>query len=268
MRTEMRGISADFSGCEIIVAAGLSGDRGLYEAETNPFCYKCERNTVIGDECSCGTKVDNGKLVVAGHTGLHWLAAHLTFGKGAVKENRYQAKAVIFRKLFGGQPDSDVAAKIARVFDTEIAPVYKAWDDWLRTCYTQGSLLYRDYSGHGENYSMDLAGRKRYVIYRTYSGRQIYSGKGEHAVGNYAIQGTARELLVDGINLWSHSKWGHLPILPVHDQIIAMVPADEAEEASRVLRTCMATDVLSTDDWNVHIDADLDEPFKSWPDSS
>lgn len=253
MRTEMRGISADFAGCEIIVAAGLSGDRGLYEAETSTRCYACEDNP-----CTCGKE----------HTGLHWLAAHLTFGKGAVKENRYQAKAVIFRKLFGGQPDSDVAAKIARVFDTEIAPVYKAWDDWLRVMYTQGSLLYRDYSGHGENYSMDLAGRKRYVIYRTYSGRQVYTGKGEHAVGNYAIQGTARELLVDGINLWAHSKWGHLPILPVHDQIIAMVPADEAEEASQVLRTCMATDVLSTDDWNVHIDADLDEPFLAWPDSS
>ena len=265
MKTQMMGISADFSGCEIKVAAALSGDRELYKADTSPFCYKCERDTFIGDECSCGLKED-GEL--AGHIGLHWLAAHLTFGKDAVKENRYKAKAVIFRKLFGGSPDSDVAAKIARVFDTEIAPVYKAWDDWLRTMYTSGSLLYRDYSGHGENYSMDLAGRRRYVIYRTYSGRQIYCGKGEHAVGNYAIQGTARELLVDGINLWAHSKWGHLPILPVHDQIIAMVPAEEAEEASRCLRVCMQTDALSTDDWYVEIDADLDEPFKAWPDSS
>ena len=253
MKTEMIGISADFSGCEIIVAAGLSGDRQLYEAETSSRCYACD-----GDPCSCGKY----------HTGLHWLAAHLTFGKDAVKEHRYQAKAVIFRKLFGGQPDSDVAAKIARVFDTEIAPVYKAWDDWLRVMYTQGSLLYRDYSGHGENYSMNLEGRKRYAIYRTYSGRQIYSGKGEHAVGNYAIQGTARELLVDGIRVWSHSRWGHLPILPVHDQIIAFVPREEADEASAVLRRCMETDVLSTDDWNVHIDADLDKPFKAWPDSS
>lgn len=264
MRTELLGISADFSGCEIKVAAALSGDRELYKADTSPFCYKCERDTFIGDECSCGLK--DGEL--AGHIGLHWLAAHLTFGNGAVKENRYKAKAVIFRKLFGGSPDSDVAAKIARVFDTEIAPVYKAWDDWLRSMYEQGGQLERVYSGHGENYSKHLPGRRRYAIYKTYSGRLIYAGKGAHAVGNYAIQGTARELLVDGINLWGHSKWGHLPILPVHDQIIAFVPAGEAEEASQVLRVCMATDVLSTDDWRVHIDADLDPPFKAWPDSS
>lgn len=261
----MLGISADFSGCEIIVAAGLSGDRGLYEAETSPFCHRCEVDDLPGAPCSCPDKSDGER---GSHTGLHWLAAHLTFGAGAVKENRYQAKAVIFRKLFGGSPDSAVAAKIANVFDYQIAPVYKAWDDWLRACYNHGSLLYRDYDGHGENYAVDLAGRRRYVIYQTYSGRQIYSGKGEHAVGNYAIQGTARELLVDGINLWGCSKWGHLPILPVHDQIIAFVPAEEADEASQVLRTCMATDVLSTDDWNVHIDADLDKPFKAWPDSS
>jgi DNA polymerase I-like protein with 3'-5' exonuclease and polymerase domains len=261
----MLGISADFSGCEIKVAAGLSGDRGLLEADTSPFCHRCKVDDLPGAPCSCPDKSDGER---GSHTGLHWLAAHMTFGEGATKEHRYSAKAVIFRKLFGGAPDSAVAQQIAYTFDTQIAPVYKAWDDWLRICYDSGSLIYRDYSGHGENYSMDLAGRKRYAIYRTYSGRQIYAGKGAHAAGNYAIQGTARELLVDGILLWQHSKWGHLPILPVHDQIIAFVPEAEAEEASQVLKICMATDVLSTDDWLVHIDADLDKPFTAWPDSS
>lgn len=261
----MRGISADFSGCEIIVAAGLSGDRGLYEAETSPYCHRCLTDDLPGAPCSCPDKSDGER---GSHTGLHWLAAHLTFGPDAAKEHRYQAKAVIFRKLFGGAPDSAVAEKIANVFDYQIAPAYKQWDDWLRKCYEAGSTVYRDYSGHGENYSMDLAGRKRYAIYRTYSGRQIYAGKGAHATGNYAIQGTARELLKDGILDWGNTKWGNLPLLPVHDQGICFVPADEAEEAGQVLRQCMATDVLSTDDWNVHIDADLDPPFSSWQDSS
>jgi hypothetical protein len=248
----MIGISADFQGCEIKVAAGLSGDRGLLEADISPECHKCHT-----DHCGCEKP----------HTGLHWLAAHLTFGQEAVKENRYKAKAVIFRKLFGGAPDSAVAQQISDIFDTRIAPVYKSWDDWLRQCYYDGKLIYRDYSGSGTNYSQDT-GRKRYAIYRAYSGRQIYAGKGAHAVGNYAIQGTARELLVDGIRDWSCTKWGKYPLLPVHDQLLTWVPEEEAAEASKVLRECMRTDVLSTDDWNVVIDADLDEPFKAWPDSS
>jgi hypothetical protein len=261
----MLGISADFSGCEIIVAAGLSGDRGLYEAEISPFCHRCQVNDLPGSPCSCPDKADGER---GSHTGLHWLAAHLTFGEDAGKEHRYQAKAVIFKKLFGGAPDSAVAEKIANVFDYKIAPVYKAWDDWLRQCYDSGSLVYRDYSGAGENYAVDLAGRRRYAIYRTYSKRQIYAGKGAHAVGNYAIQGTARELLVDGILLWGRSKWGHLPILPVHDQVICFVPREEASEATRELVRCMRTTKLSTQDWEVVIDADADEPFDAWPDSS
>jgi DNA polymerase I-like protein with 3'-5' exonuclease and polymerase domains len=250
----MVGISADFQGCEIKVAAGLSGDRGLLEADVSTMCHACKC-----DPCQCGKN----------HLGLHWLAAHLTFEKyGEVtKEHRYKAKAVIFRKLFGGAPDSLVAQQIADTFDYQIAPEYKAWDDWLRKSYAQGKLIYRDYSGHGENFSQDIS-RKRYAIYRAYSGRQIYCGKGEHAVGNYAIQGTARELLTDGIKYWSCTKWGDYPLLPVHDQLLTWVPKEEAAEASKMLRECMRTDVLSTGDWRVEIDADLDEPFKAWPDSS
>jgi hypothetical protein len=54
----------------------------------------------------------------------------------------------------------------------------------------------------------------------------------------------------------------------VHDQILAMVPAEEADRATTVLAQCMQTDVLSSPGFEVHIGADVDRPFKSWPDSS
>ena len=270
-------VNADFQGCEIRVAAGLSGDRQLLEAELSPFCYRCERDSFMEDPCSCGIK--DGELKA--HSGLHWLAAHLTFGESACKENRYKAKAVIFRKLFGGAPDSEVAAKIAKVFDTQIAPAYAAWDKWLRKSFYNGSFVYRNYAEgdfqsnglvDGRNFSVEVEGKRR-GIYRTYSGRNIYV-KAPHAFGNYAIQGTARELLVDGVLRWDdevrqHPEWAAAPVFPVHDECLTWVKRAYFEEATETLRRCMETRVLSTPDWQVHIGADPElVPHTYWPDSS
>jgi hypothetical protein len=249
-------VNADFQGCEIRVAAALSGDRGLLEAETSNKCHLCQ-----DDPCSCGAK----------HTGMHWLAAHLTFGEGATKENRYKSKAVIFRKLFGGAPDSDVAQKISDTFDNQIAPVYAAWDKWLRKSYYDGSMVWRDYQT-GENYSQKLPGSRR-GIYRTYNGRNIYINA-PHAFGNYAIQGTARELLVEGIIRWhhetvAHPEWEAAPVLPIHDEVLTWVIRPYFNEAVSTLRNCMATDVLSVPGWDVRIDADPElKEYTYWPDSS
>src|SRR5580704_15768569 len=108
--------NADFQGCEIRVAAGLSGDRQLLEAETLPFCQKCQRMTSFADPCSCGVK--DGEL--AGHIGLHWLAAHEAFGPGATKEHRYWCKRGIFCKLFGGGYETAAAQVYC-----DVAPMQK-----------------------------------------------------------------------------------------------------------------------------------------------
>jgi hypothetical protein len=248
---EFEGFGCDFTGCEIRVAAGLSGDKQLLEAETSARCHACGH-----DPCACGKH----------HLGLHWMAAHLTFGPDATKENRYRCKSVIFRELFGGKPDSDVAERISWVFKNEIAPTYAAWDKWLRECYYAGSMVWRDYET-GTNYSTPIEGRRR-LIYRTYSGRNIYVTKGAHAAGNGAIQGTARELLVDGTLKWMDGPWGNVPILPVHDEIVAFTRKKESEQAVQYLRDCMRTTVLSAPGFLVAIDADPDEPWAAWPDSS
>jgi DNA polymerase family A len=258
VKTEMRGISVDFQGCEIKVAAALSGDKALLEAETSPKCYACR-----GNPCSCGKE----------HTGLHWFAAHEAFGPEAVKEHRYWCKRGIFCRLFGGGPETAADQVYCAVSDMErvwsafddIAPVYVAWDKWLRSCYYEGMLVWRDYA-QGENFSQKLDGKRR-MTYRAYSGRNIYVNA-PHAAGNYAIQGTARELLVDGLLNWKETRWGSLPAIPVHDQAIVFVPAPEAEEATRALASCMETSVLSSPGFPVEIGVDADEPFTSWQDSS
>jgi DNA polymerase I-like protein with 3'-5' exonuclease and polymerase domains len=267
----MLGISADFQGCEIRVAAALSGDMGLYEAEISPWCYKCERDSTEGSECPCGVK-DDGTL--AAHQGLHWRTAHGAHKHEATKEHRYMAKRGTFTRLFGGGYSTAAAQvgcaesdmqKIFKSFDDN-APDFTAWDNEMRDWYKAGSLVWRDYTT-GQNHVESIDGHNR-MIYQAYSGRPIYIANGAHAAGNGAIQGTARELLVDGTLKWRKTRWGLLPLLPIHDQLLGFVPAQEAEAASVELARCMETRVLSSPGFEVFIGADVDRPFKSWPDSS
>lgn len=262
------GISADFSGCEILVAAALSGDRDLYEAETGPRCHRCGEFAYEdeGQACACGP----GKA----HKGLHWLTAHTAFGEAATKENRYQAKRGTFTRLFGGGPptaadqvgcDVETMQQLFVAFN-QVAPAFTAWDQWLRQCYKNGSRVWRDYST-GKNWVQDIEGHNR-MTYVTYSGRNVYITNGEHAAGNGAIQGTARELLVDGLLRWKYSQWGGVPVLPVHDQLVATVKEDEARAATTELARCMTTSVLSSPGFEIRVGVDVDEPFVSWPDSS
>jgi DNA polymerase I-like protein with 3'-5' exonuclease and polymerase domains len=271
--TPLRGISADFEGCEIRVAAALSGDRGLYEAETSNQCRRCGE-FVHPDEypdgpqfCACG----EGKE----HLGLHWLTAHTAHGPEATKEHRYQAKRGTFTRLFGGGPataadqvgcDIELMQQVWEAFNS-VAPAYTQWDTWLRMCYEKGTRMWRDYST-GTNFSQEIPGTARHMVYQTYSGRNVYVTNGAHAAGNGAIQGTARELLIDGLIRWSRTRWGKLPLLPIHDEIDVLVPADEAHEATRALQNCMRSTVLSSPGFEVMIGADTDEPWESWPDSS
>jgi DNA polymerase I-like protein with 3'-5' exonuclease and polymerase domains len=251
--------NADFEGCEIRVAAGLSGDRALLEAEISPKCYRCDQNP-----CACGAE----------HTGLHWMAAHAAFGYEAIKEHRYWCKRGIFCKLFGGGPETAAqqvycdVEPMRRIFSAfeELAPVYTAWDLQLRQAFKDGTLVWRDYAT-GENKFESLYGKQR-GIYRTYSGRQIYINA-PHAFGNYAIQGTARELLVDGVIRWSQTKWGNRPLLPIHDELLLWVPEADFEEATMTLKRCMETNVLSSPGFEVHIGADPElKRYTYWPDSS
>jgi DNA polymerase I-like protein with 3'-5' exonuclease and polymerase domains len=271
------GISADFSGCEILVAAALSGDRDLYDAETGPRCHRCGEFAYDDSEwqpCSCGFEIKDGRQALKAHKGLHWLTAHTAFGEGATKENRYQAKRGTFTRLFGGGPPTaadQVGCEVAvmhQLFEAfnQVAPVFTSWDQWLRHSYKQGSRVWRDYST-GTNWVQDIDGRNR-MIYQTYSGRPVYITNGEHAAGNGAIQGTARELLVDGLLTWKGTQWGQVPVLPVHDQLVAVVKEGEAAAATTELARCMSTKVLSSPGFEVSIGVDVDEPFVSWPDSS
>ena len=180
---------------------------------------------------------------------LHAEIAKLVWGPGFTKSNRYMAKRKVFGRIYGQGVDGmartdgagvDVARNVITAMDA-MTPGLTEWGRMIR--------------GGVE------AGRTQYP---TYAGRVIHMPKGApHAGPNYAIQGTARELLIDALLRWEQTPWGHCPLMPVHDEILAMVPADQAVEATQALKACMATEL-----YGVPIVAEADEPSFEWKDSA
>jgi DNA polymerase I-like protein with 3'-5' exonuclease and polymerase domains len=221
-------VSADLASVEIRTGAALSGD------------YAMQEMIRLGDLYPDRKKEFD----------FHWRTALTVWGPDATKENRYTAKRVNFQKMYGGTPKGCAASvgiplaeaqKVSDAFDA-LAPQYAAWDrqmrDWAR------------------------AGAKSYV---TYSGREIYlAGKGEHAVGNAAIQGTAREFLLDGVLRWRQGPWRDCLIVPVHDEVVVFdVPEDQAADATAFLVQCLENELNG-----VKIKAEANPPSPFWMDAS
>ena len=216
-------ISADFSGVELRVAAALSGDQGLRQ--------------IIDDEA-------------AGRgDGLHWIIARQIWGPEATKAHRYVAKRIVFGRIYGGGL-ATLAAQVGvtpevgqQVIDTldAITPTLAAWSRGLSDAVRRGQ-----------------------TTFPTYSGRVIHLPREyPHKAPNFAIQGSARELLVDALIRWADTKWGRATLFPVHDELVIAVPAEDGEVATAALGHAMAGDV-----YGVPIVADPSAPSFAWADST
>ncbi|HET8682141.1 MAG TPA: DNA polymerase, partial [Micromonosporaceae bacterium] len=216
-------VSADFAGVELRVAAALSGDANLYRIIT---------------EGDADPKND-----------LHWRIAREVFGPEAVKADRYAAKRVVFGRLYGGGVPTlarqagvteSVAASAVDVLDA-MTPGLATWSHQLRQAVR--------------------AGRTQFP---TYSGRIIHLPPNyPHKAANYAVQGTARELLVDALLRWADTRWGTAVLLPVHDEIVTVIPEADATDATAALVTAMQTELFG-----VQIKADPSTPTFTWADSA
>lgn len=196
-------LSADFAQVELRVAAALSGDPAMIEAITS------------GD--------------------IHAVAASAMFDykpdtpRG--KKQRQASKAVAFGRIYlGGAPgiykalaESDTTGELptlemvqrgTRAFDKRF-PTYMRYAKGLKAkAEDQGGVL------------ITATGR-RLIVTPSY------------AAPNYAIQSVARDLLAAGIKqAWARGI-GESIRLVVHDEIVASVPKDQADEYMAVLSDCM-----------------------------
>lgn len=180
---------------------------------------------------------------------LHWEVARLAFGPQATKAQRYAIKRGVFGRIYGGGVKAvadgvgvsiPVAQQVIDAMDA-LTPQLAEWSRMVRNGIE--------------------AGRTQFP---TAAGRVIHLPKlAPHAGPNYCIQGTARELLVDALLRWRQTRWGEAVLLPVHDEIVVMVPEDEAQEATAALVECMTADLAG-----VPIVAEASEPSFEWKDSA
>jgi P4 family phage/plasmid primase-like protien len=189
------------------------------------------------------------ELVASGQK-LHKIIAKQVYGPNYTPRQYGYVKNGVFAKLYGAgiwriantvgcsEPE---AQKMVDALDA-FAPGAKRWGYKLRNAAKAGMD------------SIEL-----------YSGRVLrLPAEFPHKIVNYYVQGTAREILVDGIIRWSQTRWGRTPrslLVPVHDEILASVRAAEAPEAMPALGQCMATEL-----YGVRIGADpkWKQPADRW----
>lgn len=180
---------------------------------------------------------------------LHKVIAAQVFGPGYTDEEYYMVKRGVFGRFYGGGIPTlarqvgcseQMAAAMVDVLDSVI-PVAKAWGMRWRESVKRGTHKYELYSGR--------------TLHLTPSH--------PHKVVNYLVQGTARELLVDGLLRWGDSKWGDCTVLPIHDEVIAIVPWEDRFAATAELIRCMGGEL-----YGVPVSAEAKEPSRAWKDAA
>jgi DNA polymerase I-like protein with 3'-5' exonuclease and polymerase domains len=187
--------------------------------------------------------------ILAEGADLHAMVAAQAFGPGWTKADRYTAKRGVFGWAYGGGVPSlarqiGVAeSTMAAIVDSLqlVAPTYVAWADEVKRQVRAGA-----------------------TAMPTYSGRTIHLPREyPHKAPNYCIQGTARELLADALLAWDTTRWGGGVVLPVHDEVVAVVPERDAVEATAELARCMTREL-----YGVEITAEASDPSFAWRDSA
>jgi hypothetical protein len=176
---------------------------------------------------------------------LHDQIAEQVFGPGFTETQRGWAKNGVFAHFFGAsleklavtiQAPLEVAAAVVQALGV-VAPGVASWAAQVKQAVRGGMSQFR-----------------------TYSGRVIHLDTSQpHKAVNYLVQGTARELLVDTLLAWDAGPYAGGVIVPVHDEVIAWVDEDVAEEATEYLVRCMTRELHG-----VAIVCEPDPPSDRW----
>jgi DNA polymerase-1 len=184
------------------------------------------------------------EAITSGHD-LHDFTASLVFGPGFTKAHRKLAKGIGFGKVYGGGASTiqrQTGAPMAEVqqalsaYDRVYPEIKRASQRWQREAFQTGMV---HVSATGRRLPLDRD--------RTY------------AVVNYACQSAARDVL--GQSMMHMEEAGLLDYcrLPIHDEMLASVPAGEAEDFAREFERCMTFDLFG-----VPIESEAEVGRRSW----
>ncbi|MFE4516342.1 DNA polymerase [Kitasatospora sp. NPDC056783] len=176
---------------------------------------------------------------------VHMFTARLIKGEGATPKHRKIFKGAGFGKVYGGgvatiaRQTGATEAEIAQAliaYDRAFPEIKRASRRWQREAFQNGMVFI---SAVGRRLPLD---RDR-----------------SYAVVNYACQSVARDVL--GQAMLNVEAAGLLPYcrLPIHDELLASAPRQEAEEIAREFERCMTWSL-----YGVPITAEAEIGGRSW----
>ncbi|QBZ73407.1 DNA polymerase I [Streptomyces phage Heather] len=176
---------------------------------------------------------------------LHDFTARLVFGPNFTKAHRKLCKGIGFGKVYGGGAETiarQTGAPIAQV-RAAIAAYDRAYPEIVRA----SKKWQREARGTG-------------LVTVSVTGRRLPLDRDRlYAVVNYQSQSAARDVL--GQAMMNMEEAGLLDYmkLPIHDEVLASVPAREAQDFAREFERCMSFDLFG-----VPIEAEAEVGGRSW----
>jgi DNA polymerase-1 len=190
-------ISADFKSIEMRVAAAITGDPELLRMYTEPLPENATERQVRERD-------------------PYWLIAWAVWGESASREDRGLAKIICLGSMYGGGAETlagqvDIPVGLAE----KILATYNARFPQLRE-WAKKNLEPRVKAG--------------LPFWTTPTGRfQSLDPMFGYKALNLLIQGTARDLLLDAMFRLEDAGLGQYMRLPIHDEIVFEVPAEQAD---------------------------------------
>jgi DNA polymerase-1 len=184
------------------------------------------------------------EAIASGHD-LHDFTAALMFGTNFTKKDRKTAKGIGLSKIFGGG-----AATTARQTGTDENDVRRSMAEYDR--------VYPEIKRFSNR--MQREARANGYVGLSATGRNLPLDRNRtYAIVNYVVQSTARDCL--GNALIMARERGLLPLmrLPIHDEILASAPKEDAADIAREFEACMTFELAG-----VRIEAEAEIGGRSW----
>lgn len=202
-------ISADFSSIEMRVAAAVTGDPKLVGMYTEPLpANATERQVWARDP--------------------YWETAWAVWGDDATAQQRKLAKIIVLGSMYGGGADA-LAANV----DIPVAEAQRILKGY-KEAFPQLGQWWKDHMNDriytGRSFWTLETGR-----FQTIDPTRAWAGF------NLMIQGTARDLLLDAMFRLDDAGLSEYMLLPIHDEVLFQVPAEQAEELLRRITEAMET---------------------------
>ncbi|CAM5363317.1 hypothetical protein GCM10010329_84970 [Streptomyces spiroverticillatus] len=182
---------------------------------------------------------------IAAGEDLHAFTARMVWGPDFTPRHRKVSKGISFGKVYGG--GLDVIVRQTGAPEAEVRSALAAYDRVYPEIKRAASRWQRQAVANGMVYVSPVGRRLPLDRDRTY------------AVTNYACQSTARDVL--GQALLNMEAAGLLEYmrLPIHDEILMSVPAEDAADVARETERCMTFPLFG-----VPIAAEAEVGGRSW----